>query len=62
MHRSEKVPVYTLLKSFSSVLYNKILLRVPTRHGKPRQMRVHLENLEISWNFEQINKYHGKIT
>ena len=28
--------------------------------GKP--VRVHLENLEISWNFEKINKYHGKIT
>ena len=24
-------------------------------------MRVHLENLEISWNFEIFNKYHGKI-
>ena len=24
-------------------------------------MRVHLENLEISWNFENFNKYHGKI-
>ena len=26
------------------------------------KMRVHLENLEISWNFEKINKYHGKMT
>ena len=36
--------------------------RVPTRPGKPGKMRVHLENLEISWNFEKFNKYHGKIT
>ena len=28
--------------------------RVPTRPGKPGKMRVHLENLEISWNFEKI--------
>ena len=26
------------------------------------KMRVHLENLEISWNFEKFNKYHGKMT
>ena len=36
-------------------------IRVPTRPGKPGKMRVHLENLEISWNFENFNKYHGKI-
>ena len=36
--------------------------RVPTRPGKPGKMRVHLENLEISWNFENFNKYHGKMT
>ena len=39
-------------------------LRVPTRPGKPGKpgkMRVHLENLEISWNFAKINKYHGKM-
>ena len=39
--------------------------RVPTRpgkRGKPGKMRVHLENLEISWNFEKINRYHGKMT
>ena len=35
--------------------------RVPTRLAKPGKMRVHLENLEISWNFEKINKYHGKM-
>ena len=35
--------------------------RVPTRPGKPGKMRVHLENLEISWNFEKINKYYGKM-
>ena len=35
--------------------------RVPTRPGKPGKMRVHLENLEI-WNFEKINKNHGKMT
>ena len=33
-----------------------------TRSGKPGKMRVHLENLEISWNFENFNKYHGKMT
>ena len=36
--------------------------RVPTQPGKPGKMRVHLENLEISWNFEKFNKYHGKMT
>ena len=36
--------------------------RVPTGPGKPGKMRVHLENLEISWNFEKFNKYHGKMT
>ena len=36
--------------------------RVPTRPGKPGKMKVHLENLEISWNFEKFNKYHGKMT
>ena len=35
--------------------------RVPTRPGKPGKMRVHLENLEISWNFEKFNKYHRKM-
>ena len=43
----------------------KLLYRVPTRPGKPGKpgkMRVHLENLEISWNFEKFNKYHGKTT
>ena len=33
--------------------------RVPTQPGKPGKMRVHLE---ISWNFEKFNKYHGKMT
>ena len=40
------------------------LCRVPTwpgKPGKPGKMRVHLENLEISWDFEKFNKYHGKI-
>ena len=39
--------------------------RVPTRPGKPGKpgkMRVHLENLEISWNFEKLIKYHGKMS
>ena len=26
------------------------------------KMRVHLENLEVSWNFEKFSKYHGKMT
>ena len=41
------------------------IYRVPTqpgKPGKPGKMRVHLENLEISWNFEKFNKYHGKMT
>ena len=42
--------------------YCSAVLRVPTRPGKPGKMRVHLENLEISWNFEKFNKYHGKMT
>ena len=37
-------------------------IRVPTGPGKRGKMRVHLENLEISWNFEKFNKYHGKMT
>ena len=36
--------------------------RVPTFTGKPEKMRVHLENLEKSWNFAKNNKNHGKIT
>ena len=32
-------------------------IRVPTQPGK---MRVHLENLEMTWNFENFNKYRGK--
>ena len=39
--------------------------RVPTfpgKPGKPWKMSVHLENLEISWNFAKNNKNHGKIT
>ena len=47
----------------NAVCYHKqCSLRVPTRPGKPGKMRVHLENLEISWNFEKFNKYHGKMT
>ena len=38
------------------------IFRVPTRPGKPGKMRVHLENLEMSWNFVKFNKYHGKMT
>ena len=34
------------------------LCKVPTPPGK---MRVHLENLEVTWNFEKFNKYHGKM-
>ena len=48
----------------SSMQY-PVVSRVPTRPGKPGKpgkMRVHLENLEISWNFEKFNKYHGKMT
>ena len=45
--------------SFKIITVNN---RIPTRPGKPGKMRVHLENLEISWNFEKFNKYHGKMT
>ena len=41
---------------------SKAIYRVPTRPGKPGKMRVHLENLEISWIFVKFNKYHGKMT
>ena len=43
-------------------LLGGMLGRVPTRPGKPGKMRVHLENLEISWNFKKFNKYHEKMT
>ena len=49
----------------SQLKVNYWICRVPTRPGKPGKpgkMRVHLENLEISWNFEKFNKYHGKMT
>ena len=45
----------------SLVIFYPLEGRVPTRPGKPGKMRVHLENLEISWNFEIFNKNHGKI-
>ena len=50
-------------RAFSSyqVKY-KLQFRVPTRPRKPGKMRVPLENLEISWNFEKFNKYNGKMT
>ena len=43
------------------LLKYRVLTR-PGKPGKPGKMRVHLENLEISWNFEKFNKYHGKMT
>ena len=49
--------IAVVVKTFFSTL--KQQNRVPTRPGKPGKMRVHLENLEISWNFEKFNKYHG---
>ena len=33
--------------------------RVPTRPGEPGNMRVHLENMEKTWNFEKFNGCHG---
>ena len=39
----------------------KVMYRIPTRPGKPGKMRVHLENLEISWNFEKFHTNHGKM-
>ena len=54
---------FLLEVSFSQKAFVKnYMYRVPTRSGKPGKMRVHLENLEISWNFEKFNKYHGKMT
>ena len=44
------------------LIWSLVLLRVPTRPGKPGKMRVHLDTLEISWNFEKFNKYNGKMT
>ena len=65
-----RVRVYDLVSVFfqchqflvASVLAEQLIFRVPTRPGKPGKMRVNLENLEISWNFKKINKYHGKMT
>ena len=55
--------LYIKLKNGSKSTENKnASYRVPTRPGKPGKMRVHLENLEISWNFEKFSKYHGKMT
>ena len=45
----------------SNALGKHFVFRVPTRPGKPGKMKVHLENLEISWNFEKFIKYHGKM-
>ena len=57
-----KNPTFTIFSFMQSTSYISCdLCRVPTRPGKPGKMRVHLENLEISWNFEIFNKYHGKI-
>ena len=39
----------------------RVNCRVPTRPGKPGKIGVHLENLEISWNFDKFNKYHGQM-
>ena len=50
--------IFFIFKLF--VYFN--ITRVSTRPGKPGKMRGHLENLEISWNFEKFNKYHGKMT
>ena len=52
---------HTFHMTFDSICHSTTC-RVPTRPGKPGKMRVHLENLEISWNFENFNKYHGKMT
>ena len=39
----------------------KVIQRIPARPRKPEKMRVYLENLEKSWNFEKINKIIGKL-
>ena len=54
--------VKRIVNSFPTVTDTRSSVRVPTKPGKPGKMRVHLENLEISWNFEKFNKYHGKMT
>ena len=55
----EKNIVHSLFTNFSNCF---VVFRVPTFTGKPEKMRVHLENLEKSWNFAKNNKNHGKIT
>ena len=35
--------------------------RVSTRTEKPGKIIVHLENLELSWNFEKFTKYDKKL-
>ena len=61
---THKYVLHTKHLSFPFILNSYlrfVVTRVPTRPGKPGKLRVHLENLEISWNFEKFNKYHGKI-
>ena len=36
-------------------------LGFPLDLEKLGRMRVHLENLEISWNFENFKRNHGKV-
>ena len=57
-----KVGEYCLQEAEGQLKALEAEFRVPTRPGKPGKRRIHLENLEISWNFEKINKYHGKMT
>ena len=48
---------------FNLVVGRKMIAGFPLDlENLPGKMRVHLENLEISWNFEKFNKYHGKMT
>ena len=57
LHPETSVPA-----SITDLMYLILDHRVSTRPRKPGKMRVHLENQEISWNFEKFNKYHGKMT
>ena len=55
MNQSEETVSYVARQNRLVIYFCflELVHRVPTRPGKPGKMRVHLENLEISWNFEK---------
>ena len=55
--------VPTFVPYEAQVLGKKYLTEMSScRPGKSGKMRVHLENLETSWNLEKITEYPGKMT